>query len=112
MGHLGKSEKAKMKKIVVSILVFIGCLGTIALFSRENENNGTRLAEARKLVEQKSYGQALEIYSRLESWLNRDPDLSIEWARVYTYADRHPEAIAIFQRVIRNFPEQAKGIYK
>ena len=58
-----------------------------------------RLGQARLLVEQKQYPAALEIYTEIESWLWRDPGLIIEMARVQTYADRHAEAIRLFEAV-------------
>lgn len=64
------------------------------------------LNQARSLVEQKQYAAALEVYAKIESWLGRDPGLVIETARVQTYADRHAEAIRLFEAVRKQHPEK------
>ena len=68
------------------------------------------LSKARKLVEEKSYSAALDEYSRISEGLRRDPGLIIEWARVYTYADKHEEAIKLFEEVRLAYPERSDEI--
>lgn len=70
------------------------------------------LGKARKLVDEKSYNAALEIYDSLNADLSKDPGLLIEWARVYTYANRHPQAIAIFERVRKEYPQKEKEVLR
>jgi len=70
------------------------------------------LGKARKLVDEKSYNAALEIYDGLNAELSKDPGLMIEWARVYTYANRHPQAITIFERVRKEYPEKEKDVLR
>ena len=60
----------------------------------------------------KEYAKALEIYNNLEEWIRKGPSLIIEWARVYTYADKHAEAIALFEEIRRDYPEFEKDIIR
>lgn len=62
------------------------------------------LSKARKLVEEKSYSAALDAYSRISERLRKDPGLVIEWARVYTYADKHAQAIKLFEEIRLAYP--------
>ncbi len=71
-----------------------------------------QLKAARTFVEQKDYARALEIYQKNSDGLAADPDLLIEWARVDTYADRHPEAIKLFEEVRKKYPEREKDILR
>lgn len=70
------------------------------------------LAYARKLVEEKKYDQAINEYSKISDWLRHDPGLVIESARVYTYADMHPEAIKLFEEVRATHPDREAEILK
>ncbi|HNX69045.1 MAG TPA: tetratricopeptide repeat protein [Candidatus Omnitrophota bacterium] len=71
-----------------------------------------RLDEARKLVEDKKYSDALNDYAAIAERLLVDPGLMIEWARVYTYADRHKEAIELFEKVRTNYPDREKQVLR
>lgn len=68
------------------------------------------LNRARKHVEKREYARALVLYEKLGPWLERDPGLLIEWARVYSYTDRNPEALALFERVVAAHPEKAESL--
>lgn len=65
------------------------------------------LNKARKLVEEKSYIEALSAYSKISEGLRKDPGLVIEWARVYAYADKHEEAIKLFEEARSTHPERS-----
>ena len=68
------------------------------------------LTRARKHVEAKNYSQALDEYSEIRDGLRKDPGLLIEWARVYTYADNHEEAIKLFEELRTNYPNRSAEI--
>lgn len=68
------------------------------------------LPQARALVDARQYGQALPIYEALLRAQPANTDLLIETARVYAYADRHPEAIATYRRVIETDPGRRKDV--
>lgn len=70
------------------------------------------LVHARRFVEEKSYDEALKVYESISSQLSKDPGLMIEWARVYTYANHHPQAIALFERVRKEYPDKEKEILR
>ena len=72
------------------------------------EDGDKALAEARALVEKKAYGEALALYERIADFLSHDPGLLMEWARVYAYADRHPEAIRLFEQIRKDHPDRAR----
>lgn len=91
----------------ILLIIFLGTCGVSA-----DENFDQTLTKARKLVEQKEYMQALEEYSAIQNDLRRDPGLVIEWARVYTYADKHPNAIALFEEVRKTAPEKENEILR
>ena len=95
---------------VFSILFLAVILSSSPLFGGEVQEDP--LSKARRLVDQKSYNDALEVYDGLNAQLSQDPNLLIEWARVYTYANRHPQAIAIFERVRKEYPEKEKDILR
>ena len=101
----------KINACVISILIFAAvCAFDTSLSFAENESE--KLGQARTLVERKAYAEALEIYTQIGDWLRRDPGLVIEWARVYAYADRHPEAIELFEEVRSSYPSRARGILR
>ena len=66
-----------------------------------------RLDKARALVEQKKHNKAIDEYLKIRKWLQRDPGLLIEMARVYTYASRHAEAVELFEYIKKSHPAQA-----
>ena len=68
------------------------------------------LPEARALVDARKYAQALPVYEALLSAQPRNTDLLIEAARVYGFADRHPEAVATYRRVIEVDPSRARDV--
>ncbi|MEI6832315.1 MAG: hypothetical protein WCK61_06390, partial [Candidatus Omnitrophota bacterium] len=70
------------------------------------------LSKARKLVEEKSYSAALDAYARINERLRKDPGLVIEWARVYTYADKHAEAIKLFEEIRLAYPQRSAEIIR
>jgi len=74
------------------------------------EGSQDDLGHARKLVEEKKYGEAIKVYAEITAQLLTDPGLLIEWARVYTYADRHAEAIELFEKVRREHSDREKQI--
>ena len=91
------------------ILIFLISLGLAAsAFAQDDFQDD--LSKARQLVEQKSYSQALEIYAGISEGLRKDPGLIIEWARVYTYADNHPDAIKLFEQVRSMYPDRSDEI--
>jgi tetratricopeptide (TPR) repeat protein len=95
--------------------IFSALLVLAIAFSRASfggEVQEDPLGKARRLVEQRYYSAALEIYDGMNAQLSQDPDLLIEWARVYTYVDRHPQAIAIFERVRKEYPVKEKEILR
>ncbi|MCK9604512.1 MAG: tetratricopeptide repeat protein [Candidatus Omnitrophica bacterium] len=93
----------------ISVFLMSICLITNA-FAEETFND--KLSSARRLVEQKSYSEALKIYSGISEELRKDPGLVIEWARVYTYADKHKEAIKLFEEVRSEHPERSAEIIR
>jgi tetratricopeptide (TPR) repeat protein len=74
--------------------------------------NDDILGRARKLVEEKKYGQAIEEYKKINDWLRRDPGLVIEFARVYTYSDSHDDAIRLFEEVRTTHPDREAEILR
>jgi len=95
----------------LSSLIFLISLSLVSCVFAEDSFN-QELVRARQLVNEKSYGQALEVYAAIKDGLAADPGLLIEWARVYTYADRHPEAIKLFEQVRAQHPELADQILR
>ena len=94
-----------MTKLAAHLLA-LGLLlsqGTISLAGTPEET----LERARELVSEKQYDAALSEYEKIADWLWRDPGLVIERARVYAYADRHKEAIELYEEVLDEHPEQA-----
>lgn len=66
--------------------------------------------DARQLVEQKNFVGALEKYDRLLAETPDDADLLIEAGRVNAWADRHEEAITIYQRVLVVAPQRRNDV--
>ena len=95
----------KLKFLMVGLIVLTWALNCFAA-----DEFNVSLNKARKLVEEKSYIAALELYSKISSDLSRDPGLVIEWARVYTYADKHQEAIKLFEDLRAAHPERFSEI--
>jgi tetratricopeptide (TPR) repeat protein len=94
----------------ILFILFIGvCFAAIAFC--ENTFND-ELSRARRFVEQKSYSEAIKIYINISPELRKDPGLIIEWARVYTYADNHKEAITLFEEVRSAYPERSAEIQR
>ena len=92
------------------ILVFIVLFCIPSVYAEDSFSSS--LNNARKLVEDKSYVAALDVYSGISEELRKDPGLLIEWARVYTYADKHEEAIKLFEQVRLLYPARAAEILK
>jgi|GEM_PF-1329531 len=78
----------------------------------EDQKAFVTLERARALVEKKQYGEAIREYDSIAKWLERDPGLLIERARVYTYADRHAEAVRLFEAIVRDHPVPGKDVQK
>lgn len=70
------------------------------------------LGRARGLVEVRDYSQALRVYEGFLKSSHDDPQLMIEWARVYTYADQHAQAIGLFEEIRRRYPAHEKDIIR
>jgi len=101
-----------MKKISVALAIVITCCFALSAPAFGSEDSDRTLASARKLVEERSYAAALEDYSKISDELRKDPGLVMEWARVYTYADMHTEAIRLFEEVRTKYPERAQEILR
>ena len=89
-------------------LIILFCASSVYAEDGFNES----LSKARKLVDDKSYVSALDVYSSISEGLRRDPGLVIEWARVYTYANKHTEAIKLFEEVRLVHPERSDEIMR
>jgi tetratricopeptide (TPR) repeat protein len=76
------------------------------------ETNDDILKLARKLVEEKKYEQAIEEYGKIDDWVHSNPNLAIEFARVNTYADRHPQAIMLFEETRTSHPERSQEVLR
>ncbi len=83
------------------------CLICIAAGTCLAQSQDEILSNARSLVEKKDYPAALAQYETIGEGLWSNPDLVIEWARAYTYANQHAEAIDLFEQIIEKFPEKA-----
>lgn len=99
----------KRTTLFIFVFFFSLCLGA-GVFAEDDFNN--ELGRARRLVEQKSYSEALKVYASISEGLRKDPGLIIEWARVYTYADNHEEAIKLFEEVRSAHPERSAEIVR
>lgn len=68
------------------------------------------LADARQLVDQHRYGEAIEIYQKLVAADPRNTDLLIETARVNGWADRNTEAARLYRQVVEVTPDRLPDI--
>ncbi len=100
----------KNRNIKLILAFFIGACLVGSAFADDNFNN--ELSKARSLVEKKAYSEALEVYPGISEGLRKDPGLVIEWARVYSYADKHEEAIELFEEVRSTHPERTNEIIR
>jgi len=94
----------------ILFMLFISICFAASAFGEDSLKD--ELSKARQLVEKKSYDEALKIYAALNEGLLKDASLMIEWARVYTYADKHEEAIKIFEEVRAAHPERSAEILR
>ena len=92
-------------------IILLAALSGTALWARAADSADS-LDQARRLVEQKQYSQALTIYESIGPWLREDADRLIEWARVNTYADRHATAIELFEHVRLRYPQRSGEILR
>ncbi|MHC4562900.1 MAG: tetratricopeptide repeat protein [Planctomycetota bacterium] len=100
-------------KLYARVLIVAVILSSAGVCLAQEELPTETLARARKLVEQKDYDAALDEYFKIKTWLwERDPGLVIEYARVCTYADRHEDAVALFEELERQHPGHAKQFKK
>jgi len=72
----------------------------------------TTRVEAQALVRKKEYAAALARYESVAAWMRQDAERLTEWARAYAYADRHAEAVALFEEIASKFPESMPVIAK
>jgi tetratricopeptide (TPR) repeat protein len=93
---------------IAAIIILTAFISGIAVA----ETNDDILSLARKLVEEKKYDRAIEEYKKIDTWLRHDPGLVIELARVYTYADRHPQAIMLFEETRNAHPDREAEILR
>jgi len=101
-----------MIRINLKFIIFLFVVLFISSIAFADDNFDESLSKARKLVEEKSYTAALEAYSQISEGLHRDPGLVIEWARVYTYADKHMEAIKLFEQIRAMYPQRSAEIIR
>jgi tetratricopeptide (TPR) repeat protein len=71
---------------------------------------GADLNQARTLVDQQRYAEAIAGYDVLLTEQPGQADLLIEAARVHAWADRHPSAIHLYQQVIEVAPHRRKDV--
>lgn len=67
---------------------------------------GDDLAQARILVDQKRYAEAIAIYETLVSVPPGQADLLIEAARVNAWGDRHPSSARLYQQALDAAPDR------
>lgn len=99
-------------KIVRYFFVWSTLLFLCAVAFAADSSSEAVLGEARTLVSEKSYDKAITLYEGISEWLQHDQGLVIEWARAYTYANRHAEAIALFEAVRIKEPQREKEIIR
>ena len=68
----------KNHRFLIPVLIVLFCASSVFADQGFDES----LAKARRLVEEKSYIAALDIYSKIAEGLRKDAGLAIEWARV------------------------------
>lgn len=68
------------------------------------------LVNARALVEQKRYNEAIAEFDILIQASPANADLLIEAARVNAWADRHPQSAALYRKVIANAPQRRADV--
>lgn len=71
---------------------------------------GDGLGEARALVDQKRYAEAIRTYDSLLAADPRQVDLLIEVARVHAWADRHATSAALYRRALEAAPARRHDI--
>lgn len=67
---------------------------------------GDDLAQARTLVDQKRYAEAIAVYDTLLAARSGQADLLIEAARVNAWADRHPPSARLYQQALDAAPDR------
>ncbi len=98
----------KNKYILLSLFISMCFIANV--FAEDSFNE--ELSKARQLVEQKSYDKALKVYMNISEGLHKNTGLTIEWARVYTYANKHGEAIKLFEEVRSMHPERSTEVLR
>lgn len=68
------------------------------------------LGQARALVEQKRYAEAIAAYDALLAERPGDADLLIEAARVHAWADDHPSSARLYQQALQAAPDRRHDI--
>ena len=76
------------------------------------DSNEDTLKKARSFVEQKKYEEAIQEYAQIEEYIKDKPDLLVERARVFTYANAHTKAIKHFEDIRVSFSEHGIGIMR
>lgn len=71
---------------------------------------GDGIGEARALVDQKRYAEAIAAYDALLAADPRQVDLLIEAARVHAWADRHPSSAELYLRALEASPARRHDI--
>lgn len=67
---------------------------------------GADLNQARMLVDQRRYAEAIAVYEVLLTERPGQPDLLIEAARVHAWLDRHPSAARLYQQALDKAPHR------
>lgn len=92
----------------MSAKLLIGPL--LALLLAAGGAHAQTLQQAREQVDAGQYGRALPVYEALLREQPANTDLLIETARVYGFADRHPEAIATYRRAVEADPARRRDV--
>jgi tetratricopeptide (TPR) repeat protein len=71
---------------------------------------GADLTQARALVDQKRYAEAIAVYETLLAAQPGQADLLIEAARVHAWADRHPTAARLYKQAIDAAPHRRHDV--
>lgn len=85
-------------------------LSLLAALSLSVSAFGADLGEARTLVDQKRYAEAIAVYDTLLAADPRQADLLIEAARVHAWADRHPSSAALYRRALEAAPARRHDV--